>query len=243
MRENCGWPGGSGLIYCLGRQAPHFQLCYGPQVTTSETGNRPVLPEQEIELASRLLSEGGVAAIPTDTLYGLAADAFNAAAIERVFAIKERPVGLALPVLLADLEQLASVARELPEAVHALAYSYWPGPLTLVLRRAETLPMRLTAGGDTVAVRVPAHPVPLELARRLGRPITGTSANISGAQNPVTLNELRCQVGGRVDCVVCVGPLPAGTASTIVDLTSDAPKLIREGAIPFAEIAALLNTD
>ncbi len=209
----------------------------------SETPNTPASLKAELQAAIRLLREGGVAAIPTDTLYGLAADAFNSDAIERVFAIKERPDGLALPVLLADLEQLSAVARELPDSVRVLAEAYWPGPLTLVLWRAKILPPRLTAGGDTVAARAPAHPVPRELARRLGRPVTGTSANISGAPDPQTLDELRRQVGERVDCVINAGPVPAGTASTIVDLTGEAPRLIREGAIPFAEIAALLNTD
>ena len=212
-------------------------------MTTAETGNLQIAPDREIERAARLIRDGGVVAIPTDTLYGLAADAFNAEAIERVFAIKERPEGLALPVLLADLEQLSVVARELPEAASALAQEYWPGPLTLIVRKVPGLPTRLTAGHDTVAARVPAHPVPRELARRLGRPITGTSANISGVPDPSTLDELRRQVGRRVDCVIKAGPAPAGTASTIVDLTSDVPQLIREGAIPFAEIAALLNTD
>ena len=212
-------------------------------VTAAETGNPPNVPGQDIELAVRLLREGGVVAIPTDTLYGLAADAFNPEAIERVFVIKERPDGMALPVLLADWEQLPAVARELPDSARVLAEAYWPGPLTLVLLRARALPPRLTAGGDTVAARVPGHPAPRELARRLGRPITGTSANISGAPDPQTLDELRRQVGGRVDCVVNAGPPPAGAASTIVDLTGEAPRLIREGAIPFAEIAALLDTD
>ena len=196
-----------------------------------------------MEGAVRLLREGGVAAIPTDTLYGLAADAFNSDAIEQVFAIKERPEGMALPVLLANMEQLSLVAREVPEAARALAEAYWPGPLTLIVWRAEGLPPRLTAGNATVAVRVPDHPVPRELAQRLGRPITGTSANISGAPDPQSLDELRRQVGGRVDWVVSAGPVPAGTASTIVDLTGDMPKLIREGAIPFEEIAGTLGRD
>ena len=199
--------------------------------------------EGALEAAVRILRDGSIAAIPTDTLYGLAADSFNAEAIERVFAIKERPEGMALPILLSDVEQLALVAREVPEAVHLLAETYWPGPLTLIVGRAEGLPERLTAGQTTVAVRVPDHPVPRELARRMGRPITGTSANISGLADPQTLEELRGQVGDRVDCVVNAGPTPAGTASTIIDMTGDRPQLIREGAIPFAEIAALLNTD
>lgn len=210
---------------------------------TSENSDMPVSFEAELDAAVRFLREGGVATIPTDTLYGLAADAFNSDAIERVFAIKERPEGMALPVLLADMEQLSLVAREVPEAAQVLAEAYWPGPLTLIVWRAEGLPPRLTAGNATVAVRVPDHPVPRELAQRLGRPITGTSANISGAPDPKSLDELRRQVGERVHCVVSAGPVPAGTASTIVDLTGDAPKLIREGAIPFAEIAGILGRD
>ena len=198
--------------------------------------------EVELETAANLLREGGIAAVPTETLYGLAADAFNSLAIERVFAIKERPEGMALPVLLADLDQLSLAAKELPDAAFLLAEAYWPGPLTLVLRRAEGLPARLTAGADTVATRVPAHPAPRELARRLGRPITGTSANISGAPDPRTLDELRQQVGDRVDCLIEEGPAPAGTASTIVDLSGGEPKLVREGAIPFTEIERLLGS-
>ena len=216
----------------------------GVQLQSDVAGNLnpSPAPEREIESAARLLRGGGVVAIPTDTLYGLAADAFDASAIERVFLIKERPEGMALPVLLANLEQLSAVVAEVPEGALALAEAFWPGPMTLVLRRADTLPPRLTAGGPTVAVRVPDHPVPRELARRLGRPITGTSANISGAPDPQSLDELRSQVGGRVDCVVSAGPSPAGAASTIIDLTGASPKLIREGVIPFPDIAALLKS-
>ena len=197
--------------------------------------------QHDLEAAVHCLEAGGVVAVPTDTLYGLAADAFNTEAIEKVFAIKERPEGMALPVLLSGVGQLASVTSCVPDAVATLAEAYWPGPLTLILERSDALPPRLTAAGTTVAVRVPAHPVPRELARLLGRPITGTSANISGAPDPRTLDELREQLGGRVDCLIEAGPSPAGTASTILDLSGDEPGLVREGAIPFAEIAALLG--
>ena len=196
----------------------------------------------EIDLALRLLQDGGVVAIPTDTLYGLAADALNPVAIEKVFAIKERPEGLALPVLLADPEQLHQVADVVPDQLRAVAEAFWPGAMTLIIKRKRSLPPRLTAGNPTVAVRVPDHPVPRELARGLGRPITGTSANISGAADPKTLGELRKQVGDRVDLLVASGPVPAGSASTIVDLSGDGPRLIREGAVPFEKIAALLNS-
>ena len=193
-------------------------------------------------MAAGRLRKGGVVAIPTDTLFGLAADAFNCEAIERVFAIKERPEGMALPVLLAGFDQLPAVATEVSGAVATLTGTFWPGPLTLVLPRAVAVPPRLTAGAPTVAVRVPAHPVPRRLARMLGRPVTGTSANISGAPDPLTVAEVRRQVGERVDCIIEGGPDPAGTASTIVDLSDGTPRLLREGAIPFADIAAVLNT-
>ena len=216
---------------------------FGRHLTCLRIENLSSSTEHKLDAALRTLREGGVIAIPTDTLYGLAADASNPDAIERVFAIKERPDGLALPVLLASPAQLAMVAAEVPPQVKVVAEAFWPGPLTLIVKRTRCLPPRLTAGQPTVAVRVPAHPVPRELARKLGRPITGTSANISGAADPRTLDELREQVGGRVDLVIEEGPSPAGTASTIVDVSGDEPKLIREGAVPFEEIAALLNND
>ena len=196
----------------------------------------------QIDQALRVLQGGGVVAVPTDTLYGLAADAFNAEAVERVFAIKERPEGLALPVLLSGPEQLRQAADDVPDHLEALADAFWPGAMTLIVNRNKLLPPRLTAGSPTVAVRVPDHPVPRELARVLGRPVTGTSANISGAADPQSLAELQAQVGDRVDFLVSSGPAPVGTASTIVDLSSPAPRLIREGAIPFQCIKALLDS-
>ena len=156
--------------------------------------NWPEGAEEELFCASRLLRDGGVVAIPTDTLYGLAADAFSARAIERVFAIKERPEGMALPVLLAGLDQLTAVVPDVPPDAVRLAEAFWPGPLTLVLPRADMLPPRLTAGSPTVAVRVPAHPVPRRVGaafgaanhrhqrqyQRLARPAVSQRASQSG---------------------------------------------------------------
>ena len=172
-------------------------------------------------------------AIPTDTLYGLAADVFNPAALDRVFAVKGRSKDLALPVMVAGWEQVQMVARELPPPAKGLVERFWPGALTLVVLKADGIPDRLTAGGPTVAVRMPAHPVPIELIKGLGGPITGTSANVSGGPDPSTLEELTAQIGGRVDHIVRSGPAPGGTASTVVDITSQRPELLREGAIPF----------
>ena len=211
-------------------------------MSAADFGNSLSSAKHKLSIAADLLRGGGVVAIPTDTLYGLAADAFNLDAIERVFAIKGRPEGLALPVLLADAAQLDMVAADVPLRIREVAEAFWPGPLTMIVERIDELPHRLTAGNPTVAVRVPDHPVPRGLARELGRPITGTSANISGMSDPQTLDELRAQVGDRVDGLIEEGPRPAGTASTIVDVSGDEAKLIRAGAIPFDKIAALLNS-
>lgn len=189
-----------------------------------------------LERAVGVLKNGGVVAIPTDTLYGLAADVFNPAAVDRIFAIKGRPEGLALPVLMNGWEQVQRVAENLPSQAKDLADRFWPGALTLVVPKAPGLPDRLTAGGPTVAVRMPDHPAPIELIDGLGGPITGTSANISGSADRLNLAELTAELEGRVDYIVTEGPEPKGTASTVIDITSGQPKLLREGAIPFEQV-------
>ena len=196
----------------------------------------------DLERAVGVLKDGGVVAIPTDTLYGLAADVFNTTAIDRVFDIKGRPQDLALPVLVSGWEQVATVAENVPAQAQALAERFWPGALTLVMTKAAVLPDRLTAGGPTVAVRMPDHPAPIKLINGLGGPITGTSANISGGADPSTLAELSDQLGGRVAHVFDEGPEPKGTASTVVDITSGEPRLLREGAIPFEQVVQAWQT-
>ena len=196
----------------------------------------------DLESAVRRLKDGGVVAVPTDTLYGLAADVFNTAALDRVFDIKGRPEHLALPVLVNGWEQVERVAKNLPPQARILAERYWPGALTLVVEKAPGLPDRLTAGGPTVAVRMPDHPAPIQLINGLGGPITGTSANISGGADPSTLAGLSAQMGDRVDHVFNEGPEPKGTASTVVDITSGQPKLLREGAIPFEQVLQTWET-
>ena len=195
-----------------------------------------------LERAVEVLKDGGVLAIPTDTLYGLAADVFNAAAIDRVFDIKGRSQDLALPVLVSGWEQMEKVAKNVPPQAQALAERFWPGALTLVVTKAPGLPDRLTAGGPTVAVRMPDHPAPIQLIDGLGGPITGTSANISGSADPLTLAELTAEIGSRVDHIFTDGPIPKGTASTVIDITSGQPKLLREGAVPFDQVLRTWGT-
>ena len=184
------------------------------------------------------LRQGGVVAFPTDTLFGLGADVFSLQALAKVFSIKGRPEQMPLPVLVSGWEQVQMVARPESPLPRRLVRRYWPGPLTLVLNRQPGLPDLITAGGDTVAVRMPFHPVPIALAEGLGSPITGTSANRSGGEDIRDLETLETELGHKVDYLVTWGPLPAGVASTVVDLTSDEPRLLRPGALDFEDVLA-----
>ena len=182
------------------------------------------------------LKAGGVVVFPTDTLYGVGADVFNLPALRRVFALKGRPLGLALPVLVSAWEQVESVAQDIPEIGCRLAQRFWPGPLTLVLSRSVRLPDLVTGGLDTVAVRMPDHPIPLALAREFGGPITGTSANPSGEGDLLTLEAVEAQLGSGVDYIISCGSAPAGIPSTVVDVTTGEPRLLRQGALSFETV-------
>ena len=195
--------------------------------------------EQQIKLAIAILKKGGIVAFPTDTVYGLGADLLNEQAIDRIYKVKKRPPNLPLPLLLAEKSDLLKVASVVPEIAWQLAERFLPGGLTLVLRKSPWVPGSVTAGGDTVAVRIPDHPFPIALIRGLGTPIVGTSANLSGRSSPVTAEEVRQQLGDEVDLIIDGGRCPGGTESTVLDLSSKVPALIRAGAIPRAELAKL----
>lgn len=217
-------------------------LTFGPQSTPGTgTSPQPLRPEleQQIQSALALLQEGGVVAIPTDTLYGLAADAFSVSAVQRVINIKGRSEMMGLPIFISSSADLSLVARDLPQVAWALAHRFWPGGLTLVVPRSGAVHDLVTGGRDTVAVRVPNHPVPLALARRLGRPITGTSANRSGQPPAHTPEEVRRQLPAAAAMILEGGDAPIGIQSTMVDLTGSAPRLLRPGAVPIAAIKAV----
>ena len=193
----------------------------------------------EIEEAVRVLRQKGVVAFPTDTLYGLGADAFCVEAVTRVFGIKGRPGDAGLPLLLGSVQDLERVATNIPELAWDLVEHFWPGALTLILRKSPAVPCAATGGKESIAVRMPDHPVPLALVGELGRPITGTSANPSGGPDPVTSEDVRRLLGNAVDYVVDGGPATAGKASTIVDLTGSGPKFVRQGAITYDSIRSI----
>ena len=191
---------------------------------------------QQIEKGIAILKRGGVIAYPTDTVYGLGAGLKFTKAIERIYEIKERPRNMALPLLLADYYQLADLAKSISPLAMQLVHSYWPGALTLVLPAISGVPDIVTAGGKTVAVRIPAYPVPIALAKGLKMPIVGTSANLSGKPSPLTAEEVFAQLGDRVDFIIDGGRCPGGKESTIIDVSGARPVLVREGVIPRGEI-------
>jgi len=191
--------------------------------------------QREIEKGVEILQNGGVIAFPTDTVYGLGADAFNSTAVERIYEIKNRPKHRQLPLLIADVERLTTLAGPIPEIAWFLAKRFWPGGLTLVLPKTDSLPVYL-APGPTIAVRVPDHPVCLAIIHHLGNPIIGTSANISGHPAALTADEVRQQLGRKIDFVINGGKCPGGKESTVVDVTRESPTILRQGIIPSHEI-------
>jgi L-threonylcarbamoyladenylate synthase len=191
--------------------------------------------QQEIERGVKILQKGGAIAFPTDTVYGLGANAFNATAVERIYEIKNRPRHLQLPLLIADIEQLTTLADPIPEIAWFLARRFWPGGLTLVLSKTDLVPAYLVSG-STIAVRVPDHPICLTIIRRLGNPIIGTSANISGHPPALIAEEVEQQLGGKIDFIINGGKCPGGKESTVVDVTHESPIILRQGIVPSDEI-------
>ncbi len=192
----------------------------------------------DLERASALLRAGELVAFPTDTVYGVGAVAWNRAAVAKLYVAKLRQLDKAIPILLADpadLDLVVSDAASRPDVLR-LAERFWPGPLTLVLPKAPAVPEEVTAGGDTVAVRVPDHPLARALIRAAGAPLATTSANLAGGPSPVTAAEVAAQLAGRVRLILDGGRCPGGTASTVVDLSSSTPVLLRSGPISLEEI-------
>jgi len=195
--------------------------------------------EKLVERAIRILKNGGIVAFPTDTIYGLGANAFDEDAVLRIYEAKIRPRNFALTLLLADTSQIKLVAESIPKMAWKLAEKFMPGALTIVLNKSMAVSNMITGEGNTVAVRIPNHPVPIALIKGLGAPITGTSANISGGNNPLTAEDVFKQLRYRVDMIIDGGRCPIGVSSTVLDLTTNPPKIIREGAISRDQIESV----
>ena len=192
--------------------------------------------QQQVERGILILKRGGIVAYPTDTVYGLGACIGIRQAVERIYQVKERPRDIALPLLLANTAQISEVAETVPPDAWLLIGRFMPGALTIVLKKSETVPDIVTGGGTTIAVRIPAHPVPVALIQGVGTPIVGTSANLSGRPSPLTAGEVHLQFGDNIDLVIDGGRCSGSRESTIVDVTGKIPVILREGAISREEL-------
>jgi L-threonylcarbamoyladenylate synthase len=202
----------------------------------------PRLPEIEaMARAAAVLRGGGLVAFPTETVYGLGANALDPEAVAAVFRAKGRPAHNPLIVHVAEAAAARRVAADWPEEAARLARQFWPGPLTLVLPRRDGVPDGVTAGGPTVAVRVPAHPVALALLRAAGLPVAAPSANRSGQLSPTRAEHVLRGLGGHIDLVLDGGPTPGGIESTVLDVTCHPPRLLRPGLVGRAALEAVVG--
>ena len=194
----------------------------------------------DIALAVERLRQGGVVALPTETVYGLGADASNSGAVQRIFAIKGRPADHPLIVHMGDAYMMQAWAREIPPAAIRLAERFWPGPLTLILKRGQT-PLEVTGGQDSVGLRVPGHPVALDLLRAFGGGVAAPSANRFGRVSPTRAEHVRDEFGESVDLILDGGDCTVGLESTILSLLDEQPRLLRPGMISIAELEIVIG--
>lgn len=190
----------------------------------------------DLNRAVAVLNSGGVVAFPTETYYGLAVDPFNPLALNQLFALKQRDTAKPILTLVDDRESLSMLVHEIPILYLQLMEEFWPGPLTLIFPARINLPTLLTAGTGTVGIRQSSHPFARQLLRAFGRPITATSANISGRGAAADAHQVRAAFGSRIEMIIDGGPTPGHTGSTIVGIGDNRLKLIREGVIPYEAI-------
>jgi L-threonylcarbamoyladenylate synthase len=204
----------------------------------------PLAPEPDIiERAARAIQSGGILAMPTDTLYGLAVDPSSEGAVQRLFAVKARPSERAVPLVAADIAQIAAAFGQVPDVVRKLGTRFWPGPLTVLLPLQSAIcayAESISGGTDRVGVRVPDHAVTRAVCRAAGRLLTATSANPSGRPATNNPDDVAATLGEEIDLLLDAGPTPGGSPSTIVDVT-DGPRLVRAGAIPWEAIQECLE--
>lgn len=206
-----------------------------------EDKQREVLPE-----AGKILQEGGLVAFPTETVYGLGGDALNPDSSRKIYAAKGRPSDNPLIVHICSMEDLEPIVQEIPEAAKKLADRFWPGPLTMILKKTEKVPYETTGGLDTVAVRMPDNPIALGLIRAAGGYVAAPSANISGKPSPTLAKYVMEDMDGRIDMILDGGTLGIGLESTIVDLTGEMPEILRPGYITkemLEEVLGKVETD
>ena len=200
-----------------------------------------VIKSDDLSFAVEVILRGGLVAVPTETVYGLAGNGLNADAVSKIYEVKGRPAIKPLNLLVSGLSVAETVCAEITESARILAGAFWPGPLTIVLPRREAVPDIVAAGGDTIGVRCPDHPKTLELLRLAGVPLAAPSANISDMPSPKSAKDVLAYFDGKIDCVIDGGVCTLGIESTIVGLSAEPYRILRQGALPEEEIRRALR--
>lgn len=197
--------------------------------------------KKKIDIAANLIRKGGIVAFPTETVYGLGADALNAKAVAAVFKAKKRPFDNPPIVHVSDLKDVYRLATDVPPRARRLMTEFWPGPLTLIFRHSKIVPDVTVAGLDTIAIRMPKHNVALALIEESDCPISAPSANLSGKPSPTTVEHVLEDLDGRINAILDAGPTSIGVESTVLDLTVDPPQVLRPGGTPFEALKAIIE--
>lgn len=202
-----------------------------------------IIDEKTLERAAAIIRSGGVVAVPTETVYGLAANGIDETAIERIYEAKGRPETKPISLFIEDLRAADGVVRDVPEGAYKLAETFFPGPLTLILKKGEKVPDILTAGSDTVGVRCPDNTLTRQIMRFCGVPLTGTSANISGMPDANDISDIMAYFDGKIPAAVDGGRCGGGVPSTVLDMTRETPRILRQGGVTKEQIEAVLGME
>jgi len=197
---------------------------------------------EKIRIAAKVIKNSGLVAFPTETVYGLGADALNPEAVAKIFEAKERPPDNPIIVHIADKQDVYKLAREVPSSAKRLIEKFWPGPLTLILKRSSIVPDITIVGLDTIAIRMPSNKVALALIKESGTPIAAPSANLAGKPSPTEAQHVINDLAGRIDIVLDAGPTKIGVESTVIDMTTPIPKILRPGGISYEKLKSVIGS-
>lgn len=200
-----------------------------------------IITDDNMAPAAEIIKSGGLVAVPTETVYGLAANGLCGDAVQKIYDVKNRPGTKPISLLVSGMEDAEKFCRDIPDSAYLLAEKFWPGPLTMVLLKRNAVPDIVTAGGGTVGVRCPDHPKTLALIRLAGVPLAAPSANLSGAPGPKNVSDVLKVFDGKIEAAVDGGVCTVGIESTIVDLTVTPPRLLRQGGLPREKIESVLK--
>lgn len=202
-----------------------------------------IISDGDITLAAELIKNGQLVAVPTETVYGLSADGLCESSVEEIYSVKGRPETKPISLLVPDIESVENFCKNIPDCAYVLAAKFWPGPLTMILQKKDIVPDIVTAGGNTVGVRCPDHPITLALLEKCGRPLATPSANISGLPSPKSADDVLSYFDGKIPCIIDGGKCSVGIESTIVDMTVYPPKILRKGGLSREDIENALGME